>query len=156
MQILPKQPWSKKLRQIRYRCSPFFYLAIFLVFWRFWRFLVPKKGIRQTFFKKWILLSCSAWKTMQFSFSHHRLKINILWLPEQAHRFTGYLISHPVVPRYNRVKIAMLFLTSTSTHPRMTYKVTGKSVGLFWYSQDIDFLVMMWKWKLHSFSCWLR
>ena len=34
---------------------------------------------------------------MQFSFSHHRLKINILWLPEQAHRFTGYLISDPGV-----------------------------------------------------------
>ena len=29
---------------------------------------------------------------MQFSFSHHRLKTNIFWLPEQAHRFTGYLI----------------------------------------------------------------
>ena len=28
-------------------------------------------------------------------------------------------------------------------HARITYKVTGKSVGLFWYSQDIDFLVMM-------------
>ena len=34
---------------------------------------------------------------MQFSFSHHRLKINIFWVPEQAHRFTGYLISHPGV-----------------------------------------------------------
>ena len=28
-------------------------------------------------------------------------------------------------------------------HPRMTYKVTGESVGLFWYSQDIGFQVMM-------------
>ncbi len=34
---------------------------------------------------------------MQFSFSHHRLKPNIFWLPEQTHRFTCYLISGPGV-----------------------------------------------------------
>ena len=92
--------WKIQTNQIE--VFTFFYLAIFLVFWRFWPFLVPKKGIRQTFFKKWILLSCSAWKTMQFSFSHHRLKINIFWVPEQAHRFTGYLISHPGVVKRRR------------------------------------------------------
>ena len=78
----------------------FFYLAIFLVFWRFWPFLVPKKGIRQTFFKKWIGLSWSAWKNMQFSFLHHRLKTNIFWLPEQAHQFTR----HPGVPPSQKVR----------------------------------------------------
>ena len=91
--------WKIQTNQIE--VFTFFYLAIFLVFWRFWPFLVPKKGIRQTFFKKWIGLSWSAWKNMQFSFSHHRLKTNIFWLPEQAHRFTGYLISHPGVPEGN-------------------------------------------------------
>ena len=89
--------WKIQTNQIE--VFTFFYLAIFLVFWRFWPFLVPKKGIRQTFFKKWIPLSWSAWKNMQFSFSHHRLKTNIFWLPEQAHRFTGYLISGPEVNR---------------------------------------------------------
>ena len=84
--------WKIQTNQIE--VFTFFYLAIFLVFWRFWPFLVPKKGIRQTFFKKWIGLSWSAWKNMQFSFSHHRLKTNIFWLPEQAHRFTGYLITY--------------------------------------------------------------
>ena len=84
-----------KINQIE--VSPFFYQAISLVFGWFWAFLVLKKGTRQTFFKKGTPLSWSAWKTMQFSFSHHRLKINIFWLPEQAHRFTSYLISHPGV-----------------------------------------------------------
>ena len=77
--------------------SPFFYLAIFLVYWRFGPSLVPKKGIRRTFFKKGTLLSESAWKDIQFSFSHHRLKTNIFWLPEQAHQFACYLISGPAV-----------------------------------------------------------
>ena len=88
--------WGTGDHELR-SCSVIF-LAIFLVFGRFRPFLVLKKGIRQTFFKKWTPLSDSAWKNMQFSFSHHRLKTNIFWLPEQAHRFTGYLISHPGVP----------------------------------------------------------
>ena len=57
---------------------------------------------------------------MQFSFSHHRLKINILWLPEQAHRFTGYLISDPGVStsKYNRSLYRTMFQCVTVKAPR--------------------------------------
>ena len=55
-----------------------------------------------------------------------------------------------------QVVVYLLYVQWLADHPRMTCKVTGKSVGLFWYPEDIDFQAMMWKWKLHSFSRWTR
>ena len=100
---IAKRTLISKIKPNEIEVFTFFYLTIFLVFWRFWPFLVPKKGTRQTFFKKGTPLSWSAWKTMQFSFSHHRLKINILWLPEQAHQFTCYLISDPYKVNHRKI-----------------------------------------------------